>query len=77
LTVVKRSQRVSHENLRLRDKEYLECYEAWFAQQDNPVPPMFTPFRLRDVVVPNRVVVSPKAMYSAVEGTVNDFHNIN
>jgi anthraniloyl-CoA monooxygenase len=38
---------------------------------------MFTPFRLRDVIVPNRVVVSPMAMYSAVDGTVNDFHFIH
>lgn len=80
-SLLTRSQRVSHENLRLRDKTYLEHYEAWFAHQDGlpekPIPPMFTPFRLRDVTVSNRVVMSPMAMYSADDGTVNDFHFIH
>ncbi|HVU09961.1 MAG TPA: bifunctional salicylyl-CoA 5-hydroxylase/oxidoreductase [Phototrophicaceae bacterium] len=80
-SLLTRSQRVSHENLRLRDQAYLEQYEAWFAHQDGlpekPIPPMFTPFRLRDVTVPNRVVMSPMAMYSAEDGTVNDFHFIH
>ena len=35
---------------------------------------MFTPFRIRDLVVPNRVVVSPMCQYSAVDGTVGDWH---
>src|SRR5689334_11450641 len=70
-----RSQRVSHENLRLRDKAWLESVERAFAAQagagDEPgkqsVPPMFTPFQLRGLRLPNRIVVSPMSMYSAVE----------
>ncbi|MEE9271206.1 MAG: bifunctional salicylyl-CoA 5-hydroxylase/oxidoreductase [Candidatus Krumholzibacteria bacterium] len=82
-SLITRSQRVSHENLRLRDKEYLENYEKWFAAQatggscDSAVPPMFLPFRLRGMAVMNRVVCSPMAMYSAVDGTVTDFHLVH
>ena len=38
---------------------------------------MFTPFRLREMVLSNRVVVSPMDMYSAVDGTPNDFHLVH
>ena len=38
---------------------------------------MFTPFRLRDVVLENRVVVSPMDMYRAVDGTPTDFHFVH
>ena len=80
-----RSQRVSHENLRLRDPAWLESMEQWFSQQatgkdqagGETVPPMFVPFRLRDMVLKNRVVVSPMAMYSAKDGAPNDFHLVH
>ena len=39
--------------------------------------PMFTPFTLRDMTVNNRVVLSPMCMYSAIDGTVNDFHLVH
>ena len=79
-SLLTRSQRVSHENLRLRDRESLEAYERWLAERltdgevARAVPPMFLPFRLRELVLPNRVAVSPMAMYSAADGLVNDFH---
>jgi anthraniloyl-CoA monooxygenase len=80
-SLLTRSQRISHENLRLRDKSYLEGMEAWFATrtglESKAVPPMFTPFALRDLKLSNRVVVSPMAMYSAVSGLVNDFHLVH
>ena len=71
-----RSQRISHENLRLRDRDYVEAYEDWFAEQAGiqrraepaPIPPMFTPFTLRGMTLKNRVVVSPMAQYSCVDG---------
>lgn len=75
-----RSQRVSHENLRLRDPAWLAQMEAAFAakagmQNGNaPVPPMFTPLTLRDMRLENRVVMSPMATYSAEDGLPNDFH---
>jgi anthraniloyl-CoA monooxygenase len=82
-SLLTRSQRVSHENLRLRDKGYLEKVERWLGERstgqssDHPVPPMFLPFRLRGLKLENRVVVSPMAMYSAVEGVPNDFHLVH
>lgn len=80
-SLLTRSQRISHENLRLRDANYLQGVEAWLAQKSGlpprPVPPMFTPFRLRSLTLKNRVVVSPMAMYSAQDGLVNDFHLVH
>jgi anthraniloyl-CoA monooxygenase len=40
-------------------------------------PPMFTPFRLRDLVLANRVVVSPMCQYVADEGTIGDWHLVH
>ena len=82
-SLLTRSQRVSHENLRLRDRAYLEGVERWIASQasrreaERPVPPMFTPYRLRGMELPNRVVVAPMDMYSARDGTPNDFHLVH
>ncbi len=84
-SMLTRSQRISHENLRLRDAAWLEGYERWFAERagvtvaagSKPPSPMFTPFTLRGMTVPNRVVVSPMAMYSADEGLPNDFHLVH
>ena len=76
-SLLTRSQRISHENLRLRDKTYVERIERWLARGADPVPPMFTPFRLRSVEMRNRVVVSPMDMYSAVDGMPNDFHLVH
>ncbi|MEA3106140.1 MAG: anthraniloyl-CoA monooxygenase, partial [Gammaproteobacteria bacterium] len=44
---------------------------------NRPLPPMFAPIRLRDLQVPNRVVVSPMCQYSAMDGTVNDWHLVH
>jgi anthraniloyl-CoA monooxygenase len=84
-SMLTRSQRISHENLRLRDRGWLDGYERWFAQRAgvqvapdaNPPPPMFTPFSLRGMTVPNRVIVSPMAMYSAQDGVAGDFHFVH
>jgi anthraniloyl-CoA monooxygenase len=81
-SLLTRSQRISHENLRLRDKGYVELYEDWIAEragahrapQQQPIPPMFTPFTLRGVTLKNRVVVSPMAQYSCVDGLPADYH---
>ena len=82
-SLLTRSQRVSHENLRLRDKRWLEGVERWFLSKalgipsNDPAPPMFAPYKLRGLELANRVVVSPMAMYSAREGTPNDFHLVH
>lgn len=83
-SLLTRSQRLSHENLRLRDAAYVDGFEHRFAvaaaQQAGvappagAVPPMFTPYKVRGVLLKNRVLVSPMAQYSAVDGVVGDFH---
>ncbi|GAB3454988.1 bifunctional salicylyl-CoA 5-hydroxylase/oxidoreductase [Massilia terrae] len=85
-SLLTRSQRLSHENLRLRDPVYVERLERWLAERAyaqaglplpstaRSIPPMFTPLRVRDVVLKNRIVVSPMAQYSAVDGVAGDYH---
>jgi anthraniloyl-CoA monooxygenase len=73
-----RSQRVSHENLRLRDPLWLSSVERWFSGCDAPIPPMFTPYTLRGLKLANRVVVSPILTYQAGgDGLVGDFHLVH
>ncbi len=104
-SLLTRSQRISHENLRLRDAAWLEGYEAWLAAarpaagppqggaapsggsatgeavkrggSTLAIPPMLTPFTLKDLTLKNRIVVSPMATYSAVEGVPQDFHLVH
>src|SRR5690349_13737421 len=66
-----RSRRVTYDNLRMRDPEFVE------AVHPDPRPPMFTPLQLRGLELSNRVVVSPMDMYSAVDGTPSDFHFVH
>ncbi len=73
-SLLTRSQRISHENLRLRDRAWLEGYEAWFARRERPVLPMLTPYTLRGCTLKNRIVVSPMAQYRAADGVVGDWH---
>jgi anthraniloyl-CoA monooxygenase len=81
-SMLTRSQRISHENLRLRDPRWLEGYERWFARRAGVVvkegerapPPMLTPYQIRGVRLANRIMVSPMAMYSATDGLIGDFH---
>jgi anthraniloyl-CoA monooxygenase len=82
-SLLTRSQRVSHENLRLRDRIWLEGVERWFQSRargrevNEPAPPMFAPFRLREMELANRIVVSPMATYSAADGCPTDFHLVH
>ena len=84
-SMLTRSQRISHENLRLRDAKWLEGYERWFAADagldvepdKRSLPPMLTPFTVRGVTLQNRIVVSPMAMYSATDGLIDDFHMVH
>jgi anthraniloyl-CoA monooxygenase len=88
-SLLTRSQRISHENLRLRDAAYIASFEQWFATgrtlpsssitaPATPVPPLFTPFTVRGVTLPNRVVVSPMAQYSATpDGMPTDWHLVH
>ncbi len=38
---------------------------------------MFTPFTVRSITLKNRVIVSPMAQYSAIDGTVGDYHLVH
>ena len=84
-SMLTRSQRISHENLRLRDAQWLGEFEAWFARRAGmqlvpgqaAPPPMFTPFSVRGLTLKNRVVVSPMAQYSAVDGVAGDYHLVH
>lgn len=71
-----RSRRVTHDNLRLRDRGFTDAVERDFGTEP-ATPPMFTPFRLGALTLRNRVVVSPMDMYSAVDGTPGDFHLVH
>lgn len=78
-----RSQRISHENLRLRDPQWVHTAERWF-QTTAGVPedavvraPMFAPFQLGDMALKNRIVVSPMAQYKAKDGCPNDWHFVH
>ncbi len=82
-SLLTRSQRISHENLRERDPKWLASAEAWFQKQAGAASdsharaPMFAPFKLRDMHLKNRVVVSPMAQYKANDGCPTDWHLIH
>ena len=84
-SMLTRSQRIFHENLRVRDQDWLEDYERWFARANGmqvadkatPPPPMFTPYTVRGVTLKNRVVVSPMAQYCCVDGVPGDWHLVH
>jgi len=103
-SMMTRSQRISHENLRLRDGQWLQGYEQWLAKssasgrragppQARPapsggsaahevasvgaIPPMLLPLTVRGLTLKNRIVVSPMAMYSAIDGVAQDFHLVH
>jgi anthraniloyl-CoA monooxygenase len=89
-SMLTRSLRVSHDNLRLRDPKFVDGVDEWFRKRADEqlgdalgeptpsgTPPMFTRFRLRDMVLANRVVVSPMCMYSADDGTIDDWHLVH
>jgi anthraniloyl-CoA monooxygenase len=81
-SLLTRSQRISHENLRLRDKAWLENAESWFQRRAGSNAavvrrPMFVPFRLREMTLKNRIVVSPMAQYRALNGCPTDWHLVH
>ncbi|MEM1163633.1 MAG: bifunctional salicylyl-CoA 5-hydroxylase/oxidoreductase, partial [Pseudomonadota bacterium] len=82
-SLLTRSQRISHENLRVRDAQWLRDAESWFQKQagvsDNaPVrAPMFAPYKMRDLSLDNRIVVSPMAQYKAEDGCPTDWHLVH
>ncbi len=84
--IITRSRRVTYDNLRLRDPEFVAGMDRWFAgQQDagedgtgpDVRPPMFQPGRIGGLHLKNRVIVSPMDMYSARDGLPGDFHLVH
>ncbi|HKH34652.1 MAG TPA: bifunctional salicylyl-CoA 5-hydroxylase/oxidoreductase, partial [Beijerinckiaceae bacterium] len=85
--VMTRAKAITYDNLRLRAPEFVDKVDRHFARQvkarsfdvdvEKPHVPMFQPFRLREMVLPNRVVMSPMDMYSAVDGVPQDFHLVH
>ncbi|HKN96550.1 MAG TPA: bifunctional salicylyl-CoA 5-hydroxylase/oxidoreductase [Pseudonocardiaceae bacterium] len=83
--IMTRSRRVTYDNLRVRDPEFVSRVDAWFAEHERARghgagdvrPPMFQPFRLRGLELVNRVVVSPMDMYRATDGLPGDFHLVH
>jgi anthraniloyl-CoA monooxygenase len=89
-SLLTRSLRITHEDLRARDPQFLSRVDERVVREaDRQVgstarirssvlpPPLFTPFRLRDLVLQNRVVVSPMCQYVADDGTVGDWHLVH
>jgi anthraniloyl-CoA monooxygenase len=82
-SLLTRSQRISHENLRERDPKWLAGAEQWFEtkatgqKSEKARPPMFVPLRVRGIELKNRVVVSPMAQYRAVDGVPTDWHFVH
>jgi anthraniloyl-CoA monooxygenase len=84
-SLLTRSQRISHENLRVRDKTYVESLEDWLTagagMSSRPtaqsVPPMLTPYAVRGVTLANRVVVPPMLTYACEDGMPGDFHMVH
>jgi anthraniloyl-CoA monooxygenase len=82
-----RAKAITYDNLRLRAPDFVAEVDQLFAREvreqgfdvdvERPVAPMFQPFRLRDMVVANRAVMSPMCMYSAKEGMPTDFHLVH
>jgi anthraniloyl-CoA monooxygenase len=78
--IMTRSRRVTYDNLRVRDPEFVAMVDRWFARQqghDDMRPPMFYPFKLGELELVNRIVVSPMDMYVARDGMSNDFHLVH
>lgn len=80
-----RSKRITYDNLRIRDPKLVGAVTAWYrtsvgagttATGRDPAP-VFTPFDLRGLRLPNRIVVSPMCQYSAQDGTPNDWHLVH
>ena len=85
-SLLTRSRRIGHENLKIRDANFVASVDKFFADRARAIPlaenevappPMFTPFMLRGMKLENRVVVSPMCMYSAKDGLIDDFHLVH
>jgi anthraniloyl-CoA monooxygenase len=80
-----RSKSITYDNLKMRDPELVAETSSYFRTSEGgprdsrgQVPaPMFTPYKLRDMELANRIVVSPMCQYSAVDGVPQDWHMVH
>ena len=88
MSLLTRSLRLTHAHIKKRDPEFIALTDRWYAERayrnaGKPAPPMpapppmFTPFKVRDLVLDNRIVVSPMCQYSATDGTIDDWHLVH
>jgi anthraniloyl-CoA monooxygenase len=88
MVVMCRAKSVTYDNLIVRDENFVEKVDdEWYARhlretgedltKTRPTP-MFSKFKLREMELPNRVVMSPMAQYSADEdGNPTDWHKVH
>ncbi len=73
-----RSGRISYDDLRLRDTHFGDAVDRWFTRQASghsliaAPPPMFTPLKLRELTLANRLVLSPLSTCPAQDGIPHD-----
>lgn len=84
-----RSKRITYENLRLRDPDYIRALDQWFAEHtrkltgftdidiENPVVPVFQPFKIGQMRVENRFQLSAMCQYCAEDGNPLDWHLVH
>ena len=82
-----RSKAITYDNLALRAPDFVKMTDKVVARDVEalgfdvdtvkPEVPMFQPFRLRDMTLANRVVVSPMCQYSATDGLPSDWHIVH
>jgi anthraniloyl-CoA monooxygenase len=87
-SLMSRSKAITYDNLRLRDERFIADVDVWHSREvadqyglkeprNKPAPPMFAPFRLRDMELENRVVVSPMCQYCAEDGMPTEWHHVH
>ncbi|WP_439499438.1 bifunctional salicylyl-CoA 5-hydroxylase/oxidoreductase [Bosea sp. (in: a-proteobacteria)] len=79
-----RSKAITYDNLALRAPGFVAALDRLVAAELGPdarlrkdglpLPPAFQPFRLREMQIENRMVLSPMCQYSAQEGMPTDWH---
>ncbi len=80
-----RSKRITWDNLRQRDPKLVHASDELFAKNHgsprnhdgSAPPPLFAPLKLRELELPNRVVVSPMCQYSATDGVPTEWHLVH
>ena len=83
--LMSRSKQIAWDNMTQRDPAFIDRVRDWYARDvgmppasDGTIPPpMFAPFRLREMELVNRVVVSPMCQYCADDGMPDDWHLVH